>query len=200
LVLLLLLLLFLQAVVYEEPMHAASYCSASCGITAYMHLIHKLLAVPLLQAFQRMQEQKCNADAILYNTLLDVLWDTGVAWAQHKAGQLFRQAVEEGHFRLLPQPPAPQQQATAAAAAAAGSESQGAAAVAAAPSSKPEPGSPSAASAASGGSPTAAGSGGAGAAAAAATASKLELGLQGVSPGVAMLMLHCWFADLRYKL
>jgi streptogramin lyase len=61
--------------------------------------------------------------------------------------------------------------------------------------SKAEPGSPSAASAASGGSPTV--GGGAAAAAAAAAASKLELGLQGVSPGVAMLMLRCWFADLR---
>lgn len=139
-----------------------------------------------------MQEQTCNADAILYNTLLDVLWDTGVAWAQQKAGQLFRQAVEEGHFRQLPYPPPQQQQAAAAPAS---SEGLGAAA-AAAPGSKPEPSSPSAASAASGGSPTAGSA--AGSAAAAASASKLELGLQGVSPGVAMLMLHCWFADLRW--
>ncbi|WIA41856.1 hypothetical protein OEZ86_009182 [Tetradesmus obliquus] len=144
-----------------------------------------------LEAFQKMQEQRCNADAILYNTLLDVLWDTGVAWAQQKAGQLFRQAVEEGHFRQLPYPPPQQQQAAAAPAS---SEGLGAAA-AAAPGSKPEPSSPSAASAASGGSPTAGSA--AGSAAPAASASKLELGLQGVSPGVAMLMLHCWFADLR---
>jgi hypothetical protein len=145
-----------------------------------------------------MQEQKCNADAILYNTLLDVLWDTGGAWAQHKAGQFFRQAVEEGHFRLLPQPSAQQQQAAGSATASQTAAASSAGAAAAEPGSKADPSSPSAASAASGGSPTAGGaSGGASAAAASAVSSKLELGLQGVSPGVAMLMLHCWFADLR---
>jgi hypothetical protein len=153
----------------------------------------------LLQAFQKMQEQRCNADAILYNTLLDVLWDTGVAWAQTKAAQLFRQAVDEGHFRLLPQPQAVQSAAATAGLTSGQTNSQtqtGAAAAAVVGGScKPDPGSPSAASAASGGSPTV--GGGAAAAAAAAAASKLELGLQGVSPGVATLMLHCWFADLR---
>eukprot|EP00878_Enallax_costatus_P010093 GHUV01010535.1.p1 GENE.GHUV01010535.1~~GHUV01010535.1.p1 ORF type:complete len:668 (+),score=216.47 GHUV01010535.1:1319-3322(+) len=116
-----------------------------------------------LQVFQEMQQQGCRADAILYNTLLDVLWDTGISWAQQRAAQLFRQAMDEGHFRLLPQPDSkpPQQQ----------QPSEVAAAVAADDSRSPS--------------------------AAAASYSKLELGLQGVSPGVAMLMLHCWFADLR---
>jgi hypothetical protein len=141
-----------------------------------------------------MQEQRCNADAILYNTLLDVLWDTGVPWAQAKAAALFRQAVDEGHFRLLPQPQALQQAVGTAAGPAGQSNSQTSAAAVTGVSSRPEPGSPSAASAASGESPTVGR-----AAAAAAAASKHELGLQGVSPGVAMLMLHCWFADLRYE-
>lgn len=86
-----------------------------------------------LQAFQQMQSQGCEPDAILYNALLDVLWQTGIRWAQRKAAQLFRSATQQGHFRQLP----------------------------------------------------------------ALTGAKLELGLQGSSAGVAMLTLHCCFADLR---
>jgi pentatricopeptide repeat protein len=140
-----------------------------------------------LEAFNQMQRQSgCNADAILYNTLLDVLWDTGVTWAQHQAAALFRVAVDEGHFRKLPMPNQPQRPygsetllqppgAAAAAAAAAAASSEAAAAGSAT-------GSPTAAS-------MSGGPGGPG--------SRLELGMQGVSPGVAMLMLHCWLADLR---
>lgn len=138
-----------------------------------------------LEAFTQMQRQpNCNADAILYNTLLDVLWDTGVPWAQHQAAALFRVAVDEGHFRKLPMPNQPQRPyatetllqppgaAAAAAAAAASSEAAG---------TDSASGSPTAAQASGPGGP----------------GSRLELGMQGVSPGVAMLMLHCWLADLR---
>lgn len=143
-----------------------------------------------LEAFNQMQRQaNCNADAILYNTLLDVLWDTGVSWAQHQAAALFRVAVDEGHFRKLPMPNHPQrpyatetllQPPGAAAAAAAAAAAEAAAA------SDSAAGSPTAAAAAASG-PGAPGS-------------RLELGMQGVSPGVAMLMLHCWLADLRWVL
>lgn len=127
-----------------------------------------------------MQQQGCRADAILYNTLLDVLWDTGIPWAQQRAAQLFRQATDEGHFRLLPQPDAQSLQ------------QQHEAAVTAAGSSGSSP------AAADDGFIAAAASGRSSAAAAGAVPqSRLELGLQCISPGVAMLMLHCWFADLR---
>jgi pentatricopeptide repeat domain-containing protein 1 len=77
--------------------------------------------------------QGCSTDAILYNTLLDVLWDTGVLWAQQKAAHLLRLAIQEGHFRKMVALGSP----------------------------------------------------------------KLELPLQGMSPGVAMIMVHCWLADLQ---
>jgi pentatricopeptide repeat domain-containing protein 1 len=144
--------------------------------------------IKALQAFQQMQQQAgCSADAILYATLLDVLWDTGIPWAQHQAAQLFRVAVEDGHCKQLPLPPT-QQQPAASAAAAGGSEGgsgkQG-------EGTSSTPGSPSALAA-----PAHASSSGVGGAATAGS-SKLELGMQGVSPGVAMLMLHCWLADLQ---
>jgi pentatricopeptide repeat domain-containing protein 1 len=116
-----------------------------------------------LEAFRQMQQQGCTADAILYNTLLDVLWDTGIPWAQHEAARLFRTAVDEGHFRKLPLPSASSDTVSVAGDSACGTSD-----------------SPTAASAAAAGGNT-----------------KLELGMQGMSPGVAMLMLHCWLADLR---
>lgn len=109
-----------------------------------------------------MQRQGCGADAILYNTLLDILWDTGIPWAQQKAGLLMRQAVSEGHYKQLSQLEAkvrqqPQQALTDGDAA-----------------------------------------GGAGQSAGSHTAqNRFEIGLKGLSPGVAVLMLHCWFADVR---
>lgn len=130
-----------------------------------------------------MQLQGCRADAILYNTLLDVLWDTGISWAQQRAAQLFRQAMDEGHFRLLPQPDIRYlQQQHESSVAAVGSSPRS-------PADADAVRSP--ATAAAGNMSAAAAEGGSG------SLSKLELGLQCISPGVAMLMLHCWFADLR---
>jgi len=133
-----------------------------------------------LQVFQQMQQLGCSADAILYNTLLDVLWDTGVLWAQHTAAQLLRKAMDEGHFRRLPhlQPAQQQQQGPS-------QQQQSTAQQQQAPRQKHKnsrPGSLGAAPAA---------------AIEAGGLTKLELGLQGMSPGVALLMLHCWLADLR---
>jgi pentatricopeptide repeat domain-containing protein 1 len=32
-----------------------------------------------------MRARKCQPDAILYNAIIDALWETGVIWAQRKA-------------------------------------------------------------------------------------------------------------------
>lgn len=45
---------------------------------------------PLLQAFERMRAQGCRADGIVYNAIIDTLWETGVVWAQRRALALFR--------------------------------------------------------------------------------------------------------------
>jgi hypothetical protein len=89
--------------------------------------------VPPFQAFKQAHTTGCRTDSILYNTLLYVLWDTGLLWAQQKAVHLLRTAIQEGHVRK----------------------------------------------------PVGVGS------------AKLELPLQGMSPGVAMLVVHSWLADLQ---
>lgn len=38
-----------------------------------------------------MQSAGCEPDAIVYNAIIDALWDTGVLWAQKKALALFKQ-------------------------------------------------------------------------------------------------------------
>ena len=43
-----------------------------------------------LQAFERMRVQGCKADGIVYNAIIDTLWETGVVWAQRRALALFR--------------------------------------------------------------------------------------------------------------
>lgn len=58
-----------------------------------------------LSAFGRMKAQGCMGDAIVYNAVIDALWETGVIWAQRKALEMFRGAVDEGYFlqgRLAP--------------------------------------------------------------------------------------------------
>lgn len=34
--------------------------------------------------------------------IIDALWETGVVWAQRKALQLYRAAMQQGHFRRDP--------------------------------------------------------------------------------------------------
>jgi pentatricopeptide repeat domain-containing protein 1 len=63
------------------------------------------LLLLLLQAYERMRAQGCRADAIVFNAIIDALWETGVVWVQRRALKLFRVAVEEGHFhqgKLVP--------------------------------------------------------------------------------------------------
>lgn len=43
--------------------------------------------------------QGCRPDAIVYNAIIDALWQTGVVWAQAHALQLYRAAVKQGYFR-----------------------------------------------------------------------------------------------------
>lgn len=37
-----------------------------------------------------MKAQGCKADAIVYNAIIDALWETGVVWVQRRALKLFR--------------------------------------------------------------------------------------------------------------
>ena len=53
-------------------------------------------APPLLQAYERMKAQGCKADAIVYNAIIDALWETGVVWVQRRALRLFRWAAWVG--------------------------------------------------------------------------------------------------------
>ena len=38
--------------------------------------------------------QWCRAHAAVYSSVIDVLWQTGIAWAQAKALTLFEDAIE----------------------------------------------------------------------------------------------------------
>lgn len=40
-----------------------------------------------------MKAQGCRADAIVYNAIIDALWETGVVWVQRRALRLFRCAA-----------------------------------------------------------------------------------------------------------
>ena len=46
-----------------------------------------------------MCDRPCAPDSIVYSTIIDGLWETGVAWAQRKAAALFRRASAEGLIR-----------------------------------------------------------------------------------------------------
>lgn len=37
-----------------------------------------------LGAYEQMRLQRCKPDAIVYNAIIDTLWETGVIWAQRK--------------------------------------------------------------------------------------------------------------------
>ena len=43
-----------------------------------------------LSAYERMRCQGCKADAIVFNAIIDALWETGVVWVQRRALKLFR--------------------------------------------------------------------------------------------------------------
>ncbi len=40
-----------------------------------------------LAAFEQMCRQGCRPDAIVYNAIIDALWQTGVVWAQVRVQQ-----------------------------------------------------------------------------------------------------------------
>ena len=50
----------------------------------------------MLQAFQAMQSKGCKPDSIVYNAIIDALWDTGIVWAQQHAAVLYRRASAAG--------------------------------------------------------------------------------------------------------
>lgn len=52
-----------------------------------------------LAAFEDMRSRQCTPDSIILNIILDVLWETGVAWAQRRAAGIFRDATEDGLIR-----------------------------------------------------------------------------------------------------
>jgi pentatricopeptide repeat protein len=48
-----------------------------------------------LAAFDQMKSNNCRPDSVVYNTVVGVLWNTGVVWAQAKAVQVHRHAPVE---------------------------------------------------------------------------------------------------------
>lgn len=47
-----------------------------------------------LDTFEAMQRSGCRPHAAVFSSIIDVLWQTGIAWAQAKALRLFTSAVE----------------------------------------------------------------------------------------------------------
>jgi pentatricopeptide repeat domain-containing protein 1 len=43
-----------------------------------------------------MQSKGCKPDSIVYNAIIDALWDTGISWAQQHAALLYRRAAAAG--------------------------------------------------------------------------------------------------------
>jgi len=41
----------------------------------------------------------CRPDAIVYNAIVDALWQTGIVWAQAQALKLYQAAIKEGHLK-----------------------------------------------------------------------------------------------------
>ena len=43
-----------------------------------------------------MQSKGCKPDSIVYNAIIDALWDTGIVWAQQHAALLYKRASSAG--------------------------------------------------------------------------------------------------------
>lgn len=57
------------------------------------------------RAFEQMQQQhNCKPDSHVYQTVIDSLWGTGVAWAQLRAWQLYVNASRLWQYRFTVQP------------------------------------------------------------------------------------------------
>jgi pentatricopeptide repeat domain-containing protein 1 len=52
-----------------------------------------------LRAFEDMQMEGLHPDSVVFNTLLEVLWQSGVLLAQMRAAQLWSAANRSGQFR-----------------------------------------------------------------------------------------------------
>ena len=42
------------------------------------------------QVFENSSRTRCTPDAILYTTIINTLWETGLMWAQQHAASLFK--------------------------------------------------------------------------------------------------------------
>jgi pentatricopeptide repeat domain-containing protein 1 len=57
-----------------------------------------------LRAFEQMQQQhNCKPDSYVYQTVIDSLWETGIAWAQLRAWQLYSMAARNWQYRFTVQ-------------------------------------------------------------------------------------------------
>lgn len=53
-----------------------------------------------VRIFEQMVQQGCRLDTLVHHTIIDLLWQSGVVWAQAKALQLFNSALRNYHVRL----------------------------------------------------------------------------------------------------
>lgn len=53
-----------------------------------------------VRIFEQMVQQGCRLDTLVHHTIIDLLWQSGVVWAQGKALQLFNSALRNYHVRL----------------------------------------------------------------------------------------------------
>lgn len=52
-----------------------------------------------VRIFEQMAQQGCRLDTLVHHTIIDLLWQSGVVWAQAKASQLFNSALRNYHVR-----------------------------------------------------------------------------------------------------
>jgi len=57
-----------------------------------------------LAALDQMKSNNCRPDSVVYNTVVGVLWNTGVVWAQAKAVQVHRHAFCASSFSVQQSP------------------------------------------------------------------------------------------------
>ena len=120
-----------------------------------------------MQAFSRMRQSGCRPDGIVCSTLIEALWGTGLQVAQRLAVQQYRTACAEG---LLPAPAMPSGPASD---------------LAPAPEIRDPSDTPS--------SPLA----GAATPHVVPPTAAVDVSLASLSPGMTMMVLCCWLADIR---
>jgi pentatricopeptide repeat domain-containing protein 1 len=60
-----------------------------------------------VKAFEAMQSQGCRPDSSIYQSMVDMLWQSGVAWLQARALQLYTSAARSWQFRFTVQQASP---------------------------------------------------------------------------------------------